>query len=675
MKPHCQCLALLASLLVLPSLATAQDSYEAPPLTFGSFSNQGSATVGYRFTDVKGFHPMYREMFDLQKGPRLMEFNLFGEAKEGSNAFADSYSLTMSGLGGDPFPTAQLTVTKHKLFDFRANWRQAYYFWNQNDNVVLPIHAVAPTLTTGLTDNHNWDTVRKFGNADLTVHATDHLRFNFDYYRTTDNGITFTTASPDFVGSPSYWGSYARANPFYLFAPVNDETNRFSGGLDYTFHSWSFHYVTGYQSISLNRSFNNVSSPELSIDPVTSSTLVPISNFTWSEARHLTTPISEFSFLGKPTSRLEWRGSYLFYDYKGPSSFDQSFNGIGPTATSGVVAPFSVSQSARGTVSAPDHIFSEGLTYDVSSWWSVSADYRYSHLSSRGIGVFSSLLNTTTPTATNADIRWSNNLSDLNLQMDFTPIGTLILRPGVRFMKANVESVDGGVIDGLVTRTINIVRPELSFGWDPSKKFTFRGDIHSLNNGTSYTSITPHTEVGGHAVVQYRPITRLSISNDLNVSNGKQLATLYESHVRGNTTTASYALNERFSIFAGFTYESLYYQGQIIYFRGTPPLQNFLRDQELNRVWQGGIEVKPVRRFEARLSGNFDRSSGVGRITGEPPAYGPVTWPLVTGTLAYDFPKAGKLSLDLQRTYYAQQIVTANNFSANLLTIRWTRAF
>jgi hypothetical protein len=43
--------------------------------------------------------------------------------------------------------------------------------------------------------------------------------------------------------------------------------------------------------------------------------------------------------------------------------------------------------------------------------------------------------------------------------------------------------------------------------------------------------------------------------------------------------------------------------------------------------------------------------------------------------VSYDFPRAGKLSIDLQRTYYAQQIVTVNNFSANLLTIRWTRDF
>jgi hypothetical protein len=100
-----------------------------------------------------------------------------------------------------------------------------------------------------------------------------------------------------------------------------------------------------------------------------------------------------------------------------------------------------------------------------------------------------------------------------------------------------------------------------------------------------------------------------------------------------------------------------------------------LRDQEMNRVWQGGIDIKPIRRFSARISGNYDRSSYLGQISGEPPAYGPVTWPLVTGTVAYDFPKAGRLSADLQRTYYLQQIVTANNFSANLLTIRWTRDF
>ena len=98
-------------------------------------------------------------------------------------------------------------MTKKQLYDFRANWRQSYFYDNPNDNVVLPIAAVGSGLGTGLTDNHDWDTVRKFGSADLTLHATNNLRFNFNYYRTSDSGPTFTTESLDFFDSPSYWGT------------------------------------------------------------------------------------------------------------------------------------------------------------------------------------------------------------------------------------------------------------------------------------------------------------------------------------------------------------------------------------------------------------------------------------------------------------------------------------
>jgi hypothetical protein len=77
-----QFLLLLAVALALPLAVTAQDNYETAPLSLGDFSTQGSASVGYRFTDVKGFRPMYNEMIDLRRGPRLMDFNMFGEAKD-----------------------------------------------------------------------------------------------------------------------------------------------------------------------------------------------------------------------------------------------------------------------------------------------------------------------------------------------------------------------------------------------------------------------------------------------------------------------------------------------------------------------------------------------------------------------------------------------------------------
>ena len=105
------------------------------------------------------------------------------------------------------------------------------------------------------------------------------------------------------------------------------------------------------------------------------------------------------------------------------------------------------------------------------------------------------------------------------------------------------------------------------------------------------------------------------------------------------------------------------------------PLNDFLQDQEADRVNQAGVEGQPSKCFGFRFSGNFDRSTGLGYISGEAPAYGPLTWPAATGTVYIHFPKAGRLSVDLQRTYYIEQIITANTFQANLLTIRWTRDF
>ena len=163
-------------LLFCGRVLVAQDSPETP-LNFGGFNNQGSVTVGYRFDDVKGYVPMFQELSDLRKGFRLTDFNMFGEAQNGVNPFADSYSMSATGLGGEPFETGQLSVSKTRLYDFRANWRQSYYYWNQNDNVVLPIARLVSGVSTGLTDNHDWGTVRKFGSADFTLHATNNLRF------------------------------------------------------------------------------------------------------------------------------------------------------------------------------------------------------------------------------------------------------------------------------------------------------------------------------------------------------------------------------------------------------------------------------------------------------------------------------------------------------------------
>ena len=152
----------------------------------------GSITTGYRFTDVNGYEPKFQELFDLNGGPRLLDLSLFGQVK---TPYLDHYSLTVSGLGGEPYSTAQLNVRKTRLYDLRVNFRQTHYYWNRNDQAALPngLHS--------LTNYHDWATVRKIGSANLLLHATNNLRFSFEYSRNTRDGVTGTTRSLDYFGS------------------------------------------------------------------------------------------------------------------------------------------------------------------------------------------------------------------------------------------------------------------------------------------------------------------------------------------------------------------------------------------------------------------------------------------------------------------------------------------
>ena len=208
---------LIAAAAVLLSVAPlyAQDKPAPAPAVVGGFETQGSVTAGYRFLDTSGRREKYLELFNLKKGFRLSEFELFGRAAEKESNYADNYSVTASGLGGDPFPGGQVAISKQGLYDLRVNYRQTYYYWNRND--AQP----NPGGLAGLSINHDWATTRKLGSMNLTLHATEHLRFTFEYNKTSREGATFVTRTLDYFGSDSAWGGFARANPYYLQAPVN----------------------------------------------------------------------------------------------------------------------------------------------------------------------------------------------------------------------------------------------------------------------------------------------------------------------------------------------------------------------------------------------------------------------------------------------------------------------
>jgi hypothetical protein len=656
-------------LLAVPSVAFAQD--DGKPVAIGGFENQGSVTTGYRFTDVNGYKPKFNELFDLNDGFRLLDFSLFGKAQDGANRFADNYSLTASGLGGDPFASTQFTVRKNHLYDLRVNFRQSHYYWNRNDAAALP------NGLSGLTSNHDWATVRKLGSVNLLIHATDKLRFSFEYYRNTRDGVNFTTRSLDYFGSSSAWGSFARANPYYLVAPLSETSNRVTGGLDYTRGGWNLHYRVGYQRFEDAVDGANVGSPERSININDRNTARELVNgVSWLDSRKLSTPVSEFSYTGKVAPKLEARGGYLFYRYSGPAALDMSMDGSARTNSAGTTdAAYLVSLTTRANVTEPNNVIDQGFTYKINDWWNALLDYRYSRFTVDSSAEFRSV-NGTTVTTGDTSNHWRIATHTLDYNMSFTPAASLLIRTGIRLVKSDVEFLDGGVVDTTRSKQINTVWPIGSVYYQPSKMLTIRADVEDTVNGTSYTRVTPHTDVGARFVVRFRPTEKFYIEDTAIVRNRKLIDTDFHSTIRSNAATATYEFDERFSVFAGFSYDSFFASDFVSFLRGPAPFTDLaLRDQTVDRVWQGGIQAKPVKRLGISFTGNFVRATGSGTIAGEAPLYGPMSFPYATGSIYYDFVRIGRLTAQLQRTYYSEQIVPGNNFSANLLTIAWMRSF
>ncbi len=631
----------------------------------------GSVTFGYRFTDVHGYQQKYAELFGLNSGLRVLDFQLFSKPETKPGKLLDSYSVTASGLGGEPFTTTQVNLQKKKVYDLRATFRQTHYYWDRSD-------ATLPGGIPGLTANQSWSTVRKIGSVNLLVHATEHLRLSFEYGRNTRNGNTFTSRPIYFFGASDTWGAFARANPYYMIAPLNEETNRLAAGFDYTRGQWTVHYRTGFQSFQ-DAVNPNIVGPVRTYDTdpasagATANELLGATN--WSDYRRLTTPLSEFSYTGKVWSRVEWRGGYLFYRYKGPATLNMSADGTARTNTAGTAfAPYTVSMASSAKLTEPNHVLDQGATVTIKSWWSANVDYRYTRSTTNATADFRSVFDGVPASGTTVTA-WDINTHMLDLNTTFTPTTGLLIRGGVRLMRNDVRMMQDGVIDPTRTKLMRTAWPVGSIYYEPAKQFSLRLDVDQVTNAVSYTRIMPHVDIGGRAVIRYRPYEHFYLEDTVVVRNRRLLTSDFRNNIRSNAIQFNFPW-EKWSAFGGISYDSYLASTFTDFLRGPTPTANIaLRDQTVSRVWQGGIRATPTGKLELAFTGNFVRTTGFGQIAGEAPWYGPMTFPYATASLAYDVKRIGTLALQLQRTYYSEQIVAANNFSANLLTILYTRSF
>ena len=190
-------------LMVLALIAAPTRAQQAPATpSDASLTVHGSVDVGYRSTTISGSTDMYRRMFDLSDGPRLMNVELRGDGR-GTDLFADTFAFSAGGIG-DPFPTLQFTMRKAQRYDLRVNWRKSRFV----DPWPLTPTSLAGLDTQAVVDRHAWTTSRQLGDVSLVYDATSRLHLLFNYSRVARTGALVSTRSLDFVGSPTVWGTW-----------------------------------------------------------------------------------------------------------------------------------------------------------------------------------------------------------------------------------------------------------------------------------------------------------------------------------------------------------------------------------------------------------------------------------------------------------------------------------
>lgn len=225
MKDRILHLAAGLALLLFAGVAYAQDGESGSTVQVGPYTFSGTLSAGYRATDISTFDDrstnatvaenLFNEQFNLRKGLKAFDLNLYGERPMGGEGFFDQLFLNASSSG--PFTNGGLRIRRIGSFDLNVDYRRSDYFFDRFDSLY--------------TDLRPYDMTRDRLSASLTVTPIEQVDVAVIYSMNNRTGDQNNPRSSFYdIPSPfSTWGSAGRANFYSISTPRTDKTSDISG--------------------------------------------------------------------------------------------------------------------------------------------------------------------------------------------------------------------------------------------------------------------------------------------------------------------------------------------------------------------------------------------------------------------------------------------------------------
>jgi hypothetical protein len=277
----------------------------------GNYNVVNNFEVGYRFHTVGGSVDQYRSTVNYGNGIRLLSGSMLVNTKDGHGNLFDHVSLTMLGLGNDPYESSNLRIERNGTYRYEVSWRRNDYY---NPGLV----------SNGGVSFHLTDTSYGMQDHNFTLFPQSKFKFFLGYTGSAQLGPAYTTErDPNAVLT-------ATGGRVIELLDVRRRWNEYRVGSEFQVAGIRVNWMRGWEDFQEDNTFNRAPAGVPGYPATANPTLVALNK---ADPDHGTNPywrVGLFQDIGK---WFTWNGRFTYTSGRRAFALDEAYLAAAGNAT------------------------------------------------------------------------------------------------------------------------------------------------------------------------------------------------------------------------------------------------------------------------------------------------------------------------------------------------------